>query len=494
MFRNAMLGTALAVLLVPAVAEAAKDRIVIGQQQEPSSLDPTADATAVIDTIFTGNVFQTLTELGQQSNILPSVAQSWDVSDDGLVYTFRLQQGLKFTDGTDLTAETVKFAFDRAMAPDSVNPSKGIFKPIQKVEAVDPHTVRMTLSAPDNLFLYNMSRGDAAIVAPASADTNKTQPVGSGPYKFKSWTKGDRLTLELNPMSPLAAKAQLREVTYKFTTDPAASVAAILAGDIDAFPNLPAVESLAQFEADPRFTVAVGSTGGEVILALNNDRKPLDDVRVRRAIQMAIDRSAIIEGAMFGYGQQIGSFFAPHHVAYVDLTDRYPYDPAKAKAAIEAAGAAGAKLTLQPPPFPYAKRSAEIIAQMLNEVGLAVEVQNVEWPFWISEVYKKKQYDMTIVAHVEWNDYGNLARGKDYYWSYDNPATVDLVDYIRRQTDPVAANAALAALQMIGAHDAPAAYLFQLPQTGVYAKGLSGYWVSSVGGSTTPLVDYRWAE
>ena len=486
------LAVALALALAPLAAAQAKDTVVIGQQQEPSSLDPTSDATAVIDAIFNGNVFETLATIDRQARIQPYLAKSWTITEGGRVYTFELEEGVKFTDGTDLTAETVKFSIERAMAPDSTNPSKGIFKPIAEVATPGPGTVRITLNEPDNLFLFGMTRGDAAIVAPGSAETNKTRPVGSGPYKFRDWTKGDRLTLELNPANRLAGKAAIKTVTYKFTADPATSIAAILAGDIDAFPNLPAVESLAQFEADPHFVVAVGNTEGEVILAMNNLRKPFDDVRVRRAVQMAIDRSTLVEGAMFGYGTPIGSFFPPHHAAYVDLTDRYPHDVAKARALIEEAGAAGAEVTLQPPPFPYAKRSAEIIAQMLGEAGLQVKVQNVEWPFWIGEIYKKKQYDMTIVAHVEPNDYSNFARGKDYYWGYENPAMTDLIDFIRRQTDSGAYYAALGAFQILAAHDAPVGYLFELPLTGVWAKDLKGYWTDLAGGASTPLVELYW--
>jgi len=480
-------------LLAPAGAFAqAKERATIGMQQEPSSLDPTSDATASIDTIFNGNVFETLTTVDQQATVVPYLAKSWEIAPDGLAYTFRLHEGAAFTDGTALTSATVKFAFERAMAPESVNPTKALFKPIDSIETPDPATVVIKLKSPDNLFLFSMSRGDAAIVAPASAETNKTRPVGSGPYRFKEWVKGDRLVLELNPQNRLAGSARLKQVTYKFVTDPAAATAALLAGDIDAFPNVPAVESAAQFASDKRFVVAEGSTEGEVILAMNNARKPLDDVRVRHAIQHAIDRSLLVEGAMFGYGTPIGSFFPPHHAAYEDLTGRYGFDPAKAKKLLEEAGAIGASLSLEPPPFPYARRSAEIIAQMLGDVGLKVQVKNVEWPYWIGEVYKKKNYDLTIVAHVEPNDYGNFARGKDYYWSYENPEMSALIERIRKSTVPAETTDLLKRFQRLAADDAPVAYLFQLPQVGIYKAGLKGYWTNAAGGATTPLVAMYW--
>ena len=146
-------------------------------------------------------------------------------------------------------------------------------------------------------------------------------PVGTGPFRFLAWRRGDSLDLERNP-DYWGGAASLGEVTFKFIADPSAAYAALMAGDVDAFSNYPAPESFAQFAADPRFKVFVGSTESETILALNNRRAPLDNLEVRRAIAHAIDRDAVIDGAMFGYGTPIGSHFPPHSPDYVDLTRR----------------------------------------------------------------------------------------------------------------------------------------------------------------------------
>jgi len=174
---------------------AAKSSVVIGMQQEPTTLDPTADATASIDGIFTHNVFQSLTNVTETGEVLPDLATSWTISDDNLTYTFSLVQGAKYHDGSDFNADDVKFSFDRAMAEDSVNPSKGIFKSIASVRVVDPNTIEIVLSKPDAFFLFNMAKGDASIVAPETAEDNKTNPIGTGPFKFTSWTRGDRMIL-----------------------------------------------------------------------------------------------------------------------------------------------------------------------------------------------------------------------------------------------------------------------------------------------------------
>jgi peptide/nickel transport system substrate-binding protein len=447
-------------------------------QQEPTSLDPTADATASIDGMLTQNVFESLTTVNEAGEVLPQLAQSWSVSDDGLTYTFKLVQGATFHDGTAFDAEDVKFSFDRAMAEDSVNPSKGIFKSIESVSVVDPGTVEIKLSRKDAFFLFNMAQGDASIVAPESVDTNNATPVGTGAFKYDSWTRGDKLVLTKNADHRDAGSVSLDRVEFKFISDAAAASAALLSEEIDAFPGFPAPELLPQFEADPRFNVVVGSTEGEVILAMNNSKPPFNDIRVRRAISYAIDRDEIIDGAMYGQAVPIGSFYPPHGPAYVDLTGTYPHDTAKAKAMFEEAGVAGTTMTLRVPPFPYATRSAEIIQAQLAEAGIDAKVENVEWGFWIDEIYKKLNYDMTIIAHTSPNDMGNFARGPKYFYGYEDAAYDDLWNRISTEADPEARNALLKEAQQYLADQAVHGFLFQLPQLGVYKTGVEGFWPS----------------
>jgi len=469
-----------------------KSEIAIGMQQEPTSLDPTIDATASIDGMLAHNVFEALTSVTEQGEVVPDLARSWTISDDGLTYAFDLETGVTFHDGTSFGAEDVKFSFDRAMAADSVNPSKGIFEPISAVTVIDPDTVELKLSRPDAFLLFNLAQGDASIVASESAETNKTNPIGTGPYRFDAWTRGDRLSLVKYPQYRDAADVQIEKVTFRFISDAAAASAALLSDELDAFPGFPAPELLPQFEADPRFDVEVGSTEGEVILAMNNSRAPFTDIRVRRAISHAIDRKAIIDGAMYGQATPIGSFYPPHGKAYVDLTGTYPHDVAKAKELLkEAVVAEGTTLTLRVPPFPYATRSAEIIQAELAEIGLAVKVENVEWGFWLDEIYKKLNYDMTIIAHTSPNDMGNFARGKSYFYGYDNPEFTALWDRIKTESDPDKRDELLRQGQKLLTEDAVHGFLFQLPKLGVTRKELSGFWKSSPV-LFQPLAEVKW--
>jgi peptide/nickel transport system substrate-binding protein len=484
---------AIAALTPLAEARAAGEEITLGMVLEPPHLDPTAGAAAAIDEVVYANVFEGLTRIDRDGAVQPALAREWTISDDGLTYTFRLEDGVSFHDGTGFDSADVAFSLERAMADDSTNAQKVLFEPIEKVETPDAATVVITLVRPTGHFLYSLGWGDAVIVAPESAATNKSQPVGTGPFRFERWVQGDRIELRRSD-DYWGEPAALSRATFKFVPDPAAATAAMMAGDIDAFPNFPAPEALSQFEADPRLAVVVGATEGETILAMNQARPPLDDVRVRRAISHAIDRQALIDGAMFGYGTPIGSHFAPNHPAYVDLTGRYPYDPEKAKALLEEAGhGEGLDLTLKLPPPTYARRGGEILAAQLAEVGIRAEIIPIEWAQWLEQVYRGKDYDLTIVSHTEPMDIDIYARGEDYYFNYVRPEFVALMEELARTVDPAARNELLARAQTMLADDAANGFLIQLPKLGVWDANLEGLWENSPV-QANDLTAVRWVE
>jgi peptide/nickel transport system substrate-binding protein len=470
-----ILALGLALGVTPAMA--AKMDATIGMQLEPPNLDPTGGAAAAIDEVLYANLFEGLTRFGPDGEILPALAKSWTISDDGLVYTFSLREGATFHDGTDFNADDVKFSLDRARAEDSTNAQKALFADIASVDVVDPATVKVTLSKQNGSFLFNLAWGDAVIVAPESADNNAAKPVGTGPFMFAQWVKGDRVELDRNP-DYWGEAVKLDHVTFKFISDPTAAFAAMMTGDLDAFPAFPAPENLIQFEADPRFSVIIGSSEGETILAMNNKKPPLDNITVRKAIAHAIDRKAIIDGALFGYGTPIGTHFAPHNPAYVDLTTQSAYDPEQSKALLAEAGVKDLTLSLKLPPPSYARRGGEIIAAQLREVGINVDITNVEWAQWLSDVFKAKNFDLTIVSHTEPMDIGIYARD-DYYFQYGDPAFKAIMADLDKATDPDKRTELMQAAQKKIADDYVNAYLFQLPRTGVANAKLKGLWPNS---------------
>lgn len=453
----------------------AKSDIVVAMQLEPPHLDPTSAAAGAIDSVLYSNVFEGLTRFGPDGSVNPGLAESWEISPDGKTYTFKLHSGVKFHDGTDMTADDVKFSLDRARADDSANAQKALFAGIESVEVVDPLTVKVTLSAPNGSFLFNMAWGDAVIVAPETIADIKTNPVGTGAFKFSNWVQGDRIDLERNA-DYWGTPAKLDKATFKFISDPTAAFAAVMAEDVNAFVGFPAPENLPQFEADPRFQVLVGNTEGETILSTNNKQPPLDNLNVRKAIAHAIDRQAIIDGAMFGYGTPIGSHFAPHNPDYVDLTGNSAYDPELSKKLLAEAGYAdGFTTTLKLPPPSYARRGGEIIAAQLRAVGIETEISNLEWAQWLEQVFKGKDYGLTIVSHTEPMDIGIYAR-PDYYFQYDNPAFQKLFEDLTAESDPEKRSDLLKQAQTMISEDYVNGYLFQLAFPTVANAKIKGLW------------------
>ena len=464
-------------LCLPSMAQA-RDAITIGMQLEPPNLDPTSGAAAAIDELTYGTIFEPLVRIGADGTIAPWLAAGWTVSPDGLDTTIRLRPGVRFHDGAPMDAAAVAFSLRRAIAPGSSNAQADALRAIRRIDILDPLTVRLHLAAPDADLLRLLSYGDAVIVSPRSAATLAERPIGSGPFRFAGWRRGDAVTLVRNP-DYWGTEPALARVTYRFVADPTAAYAAVKVHDIDLFPDLPAPEVLAQLRGDPSLRVVTTPSEGEVILALNERSGPLADVRVRRAIAQAIDRRAIIDGAMSGYGTPIGSHFPPQSPDYIDLTGRNPHDVAAARQLMAQAGyAQGFALTLKLPPPSYARRSGEIVAAELAAIGIRVSIRNLEWAQWLDEVLKRHDFAMTIVMHAEPFDYDIYGR-PDYYFGYDSAAYRGLLGALRTTTDPVRRRALLHAAQRRLAEDLPTVYLFQFPHLGVEDAALEHAWADT---------------
>lgn len=482
--------TAAAVLM--ATTAVAKDDLTIAIQLEPPHLDPTSAAAGAIDSVLYSNVFEGLTRFGPDGSVNPGLAESWIISNDGLTYTFKLRTGVKFHDGSDMTAEDVVFSLNRTQEEESTNAQKALYAGIAGVEALDKATVKLTLSKPNGSMLFNLAWGDAVIVAPESIENIKQTPIGTGAFKFDSWTQGDKIDLSRNE-NYWGTPATLSKATFKFISDPTAAFAAIMAEDIDAFAGYPAPENLPQFEADPRFQVIVGNTEGETILSTNNKMPPFDNIMVRKALAHAIDRQAIIDGAMFGLGTPIGTHFAPHNPDYVDLTANSSYDPELAKKLlIEAGFPDGFKTTLKLPPPSYARRGGEIIAAQLRKVGIETEVSNLEWAQWLEQVFRGKDFGLTIVSHTEPFDIGIYAR-PDYYFQYDNKDFQALITALNAEANPDKRSKMIAKAQTTISSDYVNGYLFQLATPTVAKAKLQGLWKDAPT-QATDLTGVSWAE
>jgi peptide/nickel transport system substrate-binding protein len=461
--------------LPAALAQGRKDAVVLAMTLEPSpGLDPTGGAASSIAEVTLYNIYETLTKINADGSVTPLLAESWEVSPDLTTYTFKLRKGVKFHNGEPFNANAVKFSFDRAAGEKSTNKDKRTFANLT-TRVVDDSTIVILTKEIDPDFPFLLGQATSIIVEPKSAETNATKPVGTGPYRLENWVKGSSITLARWPEYRGAAAPKINRATFRFIPDPAAQVAALMAGDVDAFPRV-TPRSVEQFKGNPKFQVVVSGSRAKTILAMNNKKKPLDDVRVRRAIAAAIDRKAVIAGAGDGYGAPIGSHFVPGAFGYVDTTGINPYNPDKAKALLKEAGITGPlELTITLPPPPYARQGGEVIASQLAKVGINAKLQNVEWAQWLSGVYGNKNYDMTIISHVEPFDFGNFAK-PEYYWNYSNKKFDDLYAKVKTAQRPADRAKLLGDAQKLIAEDSVHAFLYQPQWVTVANKNLRGLW------------------
>jgi peptide/nickel transport system substrate-binding protein len=456
-------------------AQIKKDSVVLAMTLEPPGLDPSAGAASAIAEIVLYNVFETLTKINQDGSVSPLLAKSWEVSPDLKTYTFKLREGVKFHNGEPFNAQSVKFSFERAKTDTSTNKDRRTFAGMDRVAAMDEHTLVIINKTLDPDFLFLMGQATAIIVEPKSADNNATQPVGTGPYQLTQWRRGAAITLTQWAGYRGAASIPMRQATFRFISDPAAQVAALLAGDVDAFPRV-TPRSVPQFRANSRFQVVVAGSRAKTILAINNKQKPLDDVRVRRAIAAAINRKDVIEGGGDGFGVPIGSHYVPGALGYVDTTGINPFNIDKARALLAEVGiSTPLTLSLKLPPPPYARQGGEIIAAQLAKIGIVAKIENVEWAQWLSGTYTNKQYDLTLISHVEPFDLGNFAK-PGYYWGYESAQFNALFEKLQNTPRPADRAKLLGDAQRLLAQDAVHAFLYQPQWVTVANKNLKGLW------------------
>jgi len=450
----------------------------VALEGEPPGFDPTTNPAAVIDRVVYNNLFEGLVRFNRSGKIVPCLARSWDVSKDGKTYTFRLQKGVRFHSGKAFGAADVKYTFDLARDPENKTKThKEYYKGIAKVEVIDDHTVRFTLNSVDSMFLYDLARGDSVILPQDMQPEMKTHPVGTGPFEFREWIKGDHVTLVRFREYYREGIPYLDEVIFRFIDTAPARNAALKAGDIDVIGYIASPETAVEFDRDPRFKVYPGVTTGDVIMSTNNSRKPFNDVRVRRAMAYAIDRRAIVEGAMFGYGTPIGSHMSPVNPNYVDLTWMYPHDPEKAKQLLTEAGYPnGFEAVIKlPSMYPYSVRSGEVITDLFKRVGIKLKIELIEWGQWIDRVYGNADYDLTVIGHVEAFDIGIYAN-PGYYFRYDNPRLQEVIKRAQGSLDPDEQKKYYAIAQYILAEDAVNGFLFEAPSLPAMKKEVMGWW------------------
>ncbi len=457
---------------------AASDTVVrVGATLEPVSLDLTAESGAAIPQVLLYNVYETLVKINvDTAEIEPLLAESWDVSDDGLTYTFTLDEAT-FHDGSPLVASDVKWSFERAKDPANNNPFGSMMEVVDTVEAPDDRTVVVTLSQPSSSWLFNMG-SQVGVVLKEGATDLASSVNGTGPFTFTEWNRGSSIVLTRND-DYWGEPAKIGGVEFVYVTDPNQLNNQLLTEQLDLISNVQAPQLLEAFEADDRFVVSTGETNGEVVLSFNNARPPFDDVRVRQAVRHAIDKEALVNTVWAGYGTLIGSMVPPGDPWFEDRTGDFPYDPDRARDLLAEAGYEdGLSITFDVPPPGYARQAAPFVAAQLNEVGIDVEQNNIEFPQWLEKVFTNKNFDMSVVAHVEPRDMGQYGNS-DYYWGYDDAEVQGWLEEADTATDPETTNDLLKQVAAKISEDAATDWLFLLPSLIVSREGITGFPVNA---------------
>ncbi len=451
--------------------------MVVCQPAEPPGLDPTSNTAAAIDRVVYANIYEGLVKVNRKGEFVPGLSTGWDLSADGKVYTFHLRKGVKFHNGEVFSAEVAKWNLERAMGEKTVNAHPEFFRGITKIETPDADTLVLTLKDVDALFIAHMAEGDAVMLPMKGYEDAKSNPVGTGPFKFVKWVRGDSVTMARfdgywNPALPY-----LDKVVFKFIGDASAQLAALKAGDIDVISSIAAPESAMTLSKDNRFKVTFGTSTSEVIMSTNNKVKPFDNKKVRQAMAYAIDRQTVVDLVMFGYGTPIGSHWSPGTPYYKDLTGKFAYNPEKAKALLKEAGYPdGFSATIKLPAiYSYSKRAGEVIADMLGKVGIKLKVEIVEWGQWIERIFKKKEFELTMIGHAEAWDIGIYAK-PDYYFQYDSKEFQDTYAKALKAATEEQKAALFGKCQEIIADDAVNGYLFSAPALRAMKADVMGFW------------------
>ncbi len=450
--------------------------LTVALPTEPPGLDPSTNTAAVIDRVLYNNVYQGLVRINREGEVAPSLAKSWEIQDGGTLYRFHLREGVRFHNGKSFTADDVLFTLNRARGQEVTVPNPEYFEPIEEIRAPDQLTVEIELSAPRSSFLFNMARGDS-VVLPRGIKNPSTEPVGTGPFEFVDWKRGDSVTLRRFDDYYDKELPYLDKVVFEFISDPSTRIAGLKSGRIDAIAYLNSPENALNIQEDSSLKVLEGVTTWEVIMGMNNSRKPFSNSLVRQAINYAIDREEVLEGAAFGFGEPVGSLMSPSNPDYVDLSWLYPHKPDKARELLERAGYSDgfeATLTL-PATYDLSLRSGKVVADQLKEVGIELEIEKISWAQWLERVFTNARYDLTVIGHAEAFDISIFAN-PDYYFRYDDEEFQEVIRRAEREMDDEARSKLYSIAQWIIAKDVPSAFLFSAPSLPAMKSDVRNWW------------------
>ena len=459
----------------------------VGIQSEPRSLDPLLVITDGATGHVVSNIFNTLVRYDAKMQVVPDLATSWRLEDDGRAVDFFLRKGVKFHDGTDFDAAAVKFAFDRILDPANASPYRAFFKPIEQVVVINPGTVRVVLSQAWPGFFYQLLYvGGMGIPSPTAVKALGNagfarKPVGTGPFKFADWASGDRIVLTKNTSYYRPNMPRLERLEFRVIPDSTALTTSLRTGQLDLVRDIP-TQLLPLLDKEPSLVHSVKNAYSFDWLALNAAKPPFNDVRVRQAVNMAIDRDSLAV-AVYGKGAkgstaQIAGANDFHHPKKLPT---FTYDPDKATKMLAEAGQSNLKFTLASSSVkPQLAQEATVIQEQLAKIGITVTLQVMEHQAWLANVLRAKNFEASTVAGTG----GPEPNSYVMFWTKDNPVNFvslnnaelfELVPKAQGIINDAERKKAYHRIQELGAQEASWMALMEVPSNAVMSSKIKGY-------------------
>ncbi|MFD2174005.1 ABC transporter substrate-binding protein [Rhodobacter lacus] len=471
---NRLVTTALATaLMLPFGLAAQAADLTIGRAASTTAMDPgfLRESATIVD-----NIFDTMVMRDKDMKLVPGLATSWKAIDD-TTWEFTLREGVKFHNGEDFNADAVKFTLERVLDPAANSPTASYIRTVDHVEVVDPTTVRIITKGPDPLLPTRMSRYPAYIVPPkyvqeVGNDEFARHPVGTGPYKFVEFIPDQHVILEANA-DYWRGKPSIDKVTWRAIPDGTARVTSLLTGEVDLIENVPVdLAPMIQAGGDAEL-VQVKNGGLTIYLGLTGAEAPLDNVKVRQALNMAIDRKGIVDNILQGLASPRGTQVGAADFGYKDIPVP-AYDPAKAKALLAEAGYPdGFSITMQST-HRYMKDGevAQAIAQEFGDIGVKVNQEVLDWSVYIQKVPMTGPIYMLGWGSTQTLDadaaiYAIMKSGEPYS-TVNMPELDALLDQSRSVIDPAKRAEVLGQIQDYAAQNVPLIPLYQ--EDALYGK------------------------
>ena len=446
--------------------------VTIGLKLAPVSLDIRHQSGSAIEQVLIGNVYEGLLSRDSDNKVQPGLAKSWDISNDGTTYTFHLNENMNFSNGDKLDADDVAWSINQLKEKQYYNANQ--VESLDKAEAVDADTVRLTLDAPDSNLLWYLT-GRPGLVFDKNATYNaKTEAVGSGPYTVESFDPASKMVLKANPKYwGSAHKPATEHVVLKFITDDNAAVNALKGGDVDVLS--PVNATLAKSLDTNTYRVSAADGSDKFVLAFNCTNDKLEDKRVRQAIRYGINHKEII-ASRGNVDYALGGPIPSVDPGYEDLTGLYPYNVSKARQLMKDAGYSTdnpLRLTLTYANT-YGTELGDQLKSQLAKIGIDLKIDYVEFSTWLQDVHTNGDYELSLVDHAESHDFYKWTT-PEYYYHYDNKNVQALYAKALAATDEEESNEYLKQAAKAVSEDAPADWLFGYRVTVAYNTSVKGF-------------------